>query len=441
MSLTPPSLRSGFLWTLMGNVTYAASQWGILIVIAKLGTPVMVGWFALGLAVSTPIFQLFNLQLRTVQATDAVGHFKFHDYLFLRVASTAAALATVSAMAFITTNNRTASSVILLAGLMRGVESISDVYYGNLQRHEKMRQIAISMIIRGALSLLTVTAVLFLGGGLVAATAAITLSWLSVLLFVDVRTEPFSNRDDFTRSLCAIPALVRTSYPLGIVMFFVALNTHLPRYFLERGHGAKELGIFAALASLVVAGNTIMSALGQASTPRLSHSLAAGNTASVFKVAGILITIGGALALAGIGISLLVGKPLLTVIYKAEYAGSESVRLLVWLMIAAGVSYLASALGYIISAARLFSIQSPIGALMALVTAVSCWVLVPRFGSLGAAWAMLAGSTSQLLCCVVVLFVFSKGGIKAANATTKSISPSKYGLPEASPEPASAPNL
>jgi hypothetical protein len=44
-----------FLWTLSGNVVYAACQWGMLVVLAKLGTHQMVGEFALALAITAPI--------------------------------------------------------------------------------------------------------------------------------------------------------------------------------------------------------------------------------------------------------------------------------------------------------------------------------------------------------------------------------------------------
>ncbi len=48
--LSPLSLRANFSWTFVGNVVYAGSQWGMLVVLAKLGTPEMVGQFSLGLA-------------------------------------------------------------------------------------------------------------------------------------------------------------------------------------------------------------------------------------------------------------------------------------------------------------------------------------------------------------------------------------------------------
>ena len=47
----PLSMKANFSWTLAGNVAYAACQWAMLVVLAKLGTPEKVGQFVLGLAV------------------------------------------------------------------------------------------------------------------------------------------------------------------------------------------------------------------------------------------------------------------------------------------------------------------------------------------------------------------------------------------------------
>ena len=97
ISLTPElpqglPLRKNFAWTLSGNVVYAGCQWGMLIAIAKLGTPAMLGQFALGLAIAGPIFIMAQLHLRAVQATDARHEYLFGHYFALRILGTAAAL-------------------------------------------------------------------------------------------------------------------------------------------------------------------------------------------------------------------------------------------------------------------------------------------------------------------------------------------------------------
>ena len=39
----PITLRRNFSWTFVGNLVYSGCQWGMLVVLAKLGSPGMVG--------------------------------------------------------------------------------------------------------------------------------------------------------------------------------------------------------------------------------------------------------------------------------------------------------------------------------------------------------------------------------------------------------------
>lgn len=73
------SLFQNFSWTFIGNVVYAISQWGIIVVLSKFGNVMMVGQYAIGLAVTAPIILFANLKLRDVQATDASSKFRFGE--------------------------------------------------------------------------------------------------------------------------------------------------------------------------------------------------------------------------------------------------------------------------------------------------------------------------------------------------------------------------
>ena len=87
-----PSLRRNFSWTFLGNAVFAACLWGILAVLTKLGSPDVVGRFALGSAIATPAIMFANLQLRVVLATDASQTHEFRDYLGVRLVMLPAAL-------------------------------------------------------------------------------------------------------------------------------------------------------------------------------------------------------------------------------------------------------------------------------------------------------------------------------------------------------------
>jgi O-antigen/teichoic acid export membrane protein len=73
------------------------------------------------------------------------------------------------------------------------------------------------------------------------------------------------------------------------------------------------------------------------------------------------------------------------------------------MMVAAAVSYVASFFGYAITAARRFLIQAPLFIGVAVITGIASIVLVPRYGALGAALAMLISSIAQLAGSVAIL--------------------------------------
>ena len=154
MSAPGLSLKLNFSWTFVGNVIYSGCQWGMLVVLAKLGTPKVVGQFALGFAVTAPVVMFANLKLNSILSTDAKYDYKFGEYLALRYLTAIFALAVIAGIVLISGYGRETALVLFAIGLAKTFESISDIYYGLLQQYERMDRVATSLIIRGILSLL-----------------------------------------------------------------------------------------------------------------------------------------------------------------------------------------------------------------------------------------------------------------------------------------------
>ncbi len=402
----PPRLRHSFGWTLAGNVVYAACQWGILVVLAKLSTPEAVGAFALAYALSAPVFLLAGLSLRASQATDAARGFRFADYLGVRVAGMAVAFAFTGAIVALSSYDAATTLVVLTVAAAKAIEGLSDVHYGALQQHERMRPIAVSLVLRGVLSVASVAAVLRAGGSLVAAVAALALGWAAVLLVHDLpaaapilRAQGERGRPRLDRRAAA--RLVATCLPLGAVMMLVSLQVNVPRYVIERRLGAAELGVFAALASLITVGNVVVSALGQAVTPRLATYFHERRIGAFRRLLMLLVLAGAALGTAGVAVSLAAGEPILRLLFGARYAGRADV--LVVLMGAGLVLYVSSFLGYGLTAARRFGIQLPIFAATTLAGAGACLWLVPRLGLTGAALGWGASMVLNVIAIGLVL--------------------------------------
>lgn len=412
------TLRRNFSWTFIGNLIYSGCQWGMLVVLAKLGNPEMVGTFTLGLAVTAPVMMFSNLQLRDIQTTDAKNHYLFNDYLGLRLITTGLALPIILWITLATGYKGETAIVIILIGFAKGLESISDVFYGLLQKHEKMDRMAVSVMMKGPLSLLMLSIGTYISGSIVWGVVGLVIAWACILLIWDIPSyrwliNKFTSEGEIPDSLegktatprwqlGTIRRLIWLSLPLGLVMMLISLNANIPRYFLEHSLGKKELGVFAALAYLIVAGNMVVSALGGAARPRLAKYYAGGNVSAYQKLLFQLVAIACLLGLSGILVAWVAGGQILTIVYQPEYA--KYTELLIWLMVTAGIGYVSSFLGEGMTAARYFRTQIPLFIIVTSTSAIaSCW-FIPRNGLKGAVIALMIAEIIRIIFTLGVIF-------------------------------------
>ena len=430
------SLRANFSWTLAGNVAYAACQWAMLVVLAKLGTPEKVGQFVLGVAVTAPVMLFSSLKLRSVQATDARGDFRFGDYFALRLLCTAAALAVIVCIAALGGYARETALVVAAVGVAKSLESISDILHGLFQRHERMDWIARSLALKGVLSLAALAAVFFLTRSVLYASLGMSAAFLAVLLGFDLPVGARLLRSHATQSHPAplrprwrwatLWALLLLTVPLGVAVAAGSLGANIPRYFLASAWGEAAVGIFGALAAPLAAGALVTNALAQSAAPRLAKYHADGDAAAFDRTLGRLLALGALLGACGFALALVAGRLVLRLLFTPEYA--RHVDVFLWLVGAAALQYSYVFLGSAINAMRHFRVQLPMNLVGPAAGLLACALLVPRFGLRGAGWAALAATACEGLAYVAV-FAFvrrrdaRRGGDKAPEGALQAGSP------------------
>ena len=254
-----------------------------------------------------------------------------------------------------------------------------------------MRPIATSMIARGGLSVFACAGVLMAGWGLAAAVAAIALSRIVVLVAYDgpraSRGEPWQwkARADWR--------ILRAAVPLGVVLMLGSLTANVPRYAIEQHIGTLALGVFAAAFSFVTIGSTMVNALGQSATSRLSTAFD-NDRAAFRRLALRVVALAAAVGLAGAACAVAIGPWALATVYRPEYAAYAPV--LTAAMGASVAMYAAAALGYVTTSTRSFGVQMPLAGLAAAVCALVSWLLVPRWGLLGAPAALAVAAVVQI---------------------------------------------
>lgn len=390
-----PNLRNNIAWSFLGNVVYASSQWAMLVILAKLTSSVEVGQFALGLALTAPFVQVFGLQLRAAQATDARGSYEFSDYLALRLSTVVLMLASVIATAVLMVDLRR-ETVLVVVGIAfaKGAETITDIFHGLFQRHQRMKLIAKSGLAKSATSLTAFTLAMYLTHDVAWGVAALAFAWAAMLVGYDIPMAVRLSREDPSRHLRLWPRwrarkllrLARLTMPLGLAAMLLTLNANLPRYFVERLLGEQALGVFAALAYFLVAGSTAVSAISDSAMPQLAQYYARQDTRAymslLLRLAGLALLIGAT----GLLVTLVSGRFILSWFYGPEYAAATSA--FNWIMVAGLSTYVASILANGLIAARRFPDQLVLLTVVTMVTGGACALLIPRWGLTGAALAL-----------------------------------------------------
>jgi len=405
-----PSLRCTASWTLAASVVYATAQWSMISAVAKLSSTIALGQFALGLSIAAPVFMLTNLQLRSVQATDARSEHSFADYFTLRCLGAAAGVVLIVAIVVLTHYDKATSAVVLLVAVAKAVEQLSDVVAGLLQKFERLDQAARAQMVRGAGSAIVFALVLVTSHSLVAAVCASAATCAMVLLAYDFRLARrlAGGRGFLSSSRHSLKLLITVSLPLGVVTALAALNVNIPRYVVQHYLGAAALGIFVSVAYVLVATvNVVVNSMGQSASARLAQMFAAGDLAGFNGVLRKLVLFGAAISLVGAPVAFLCGRPLLSLIYRPEYA--QYAPLLAIMVAVAGVSAVGLILGFGVTATRRFRSQVPvIGAATVAGFAVAVG-LVPRHGLFGAALALLASAMVLILGYGAILAVAERG--------------------------------
>jgi O-antigen/teichoic acid export membrane protein len=394
-----PSLTGDAAWLVTSNVGYSACQWLAVVALAKTAAAASIGHFGLALAVATPVVLITGFALRAYQATDVVCAHPFADYLTLRMAANLVGALVIGGVAAAVLEPA-AAAIAIPIGAAKLVEATSETCYGLLQRHDDMRFIGVSRLVRGALGLGALVAVVVLGGTLAAGAWALAGVWTVFLVAVDLPAaqalEPVRRVPPVSR----VWTLARESGPLGGVAGIMALSQAFPRYLLQASHGAAAVGYFTALAAVVPALGQLAGAVGHAAAPRLG--LAAGvDRARYRRLVVRLLALSAAATLALVAGAAVGGREFLVLAYTKDYAAYRTTLLL--LMLAGGLGLANTVADFALIAARRIHLQLVLQLLGLAVTVGVGVVLVPRLGVDGAAAAVVAGSAAIAVSSVAVL--------------------------------------
>ena len=381
-------------WLVGGNFVFAFSQWVILIFFARMTNQENLGQYALALAIVTPIFAVGNLQLRPLYILDVNSEQKYtytHFY-YLRLICSFIALACCLVLGLFF---NVSILVLLLVGLLKFFESYSDIIYAYYNAHDQTQLISKSLFLKGTLSVLAVAVGLYLFD-FYTALILFLIVYLVVWLFID---NLYIQKTQEIKKMSLDLGIMKSAIPMGISLGIVTLQSNIPRLFLDQYTSIEAVGIFTVLSYFIIVGSIFINSICQYLSPRLTHAWN-HNRAYFKKLLSMALLIAGGLGLIAIFLSYFMGEFVLNLVYGAEYVAYTDAFVLT--MVAGFILYLATVLGYTLTAIGFIKQQVYLFSIVLIFSVLVSYLCIPEYGIIGGIYTLMV---SYLVQCVLSLLV------------------------------------
>lgn len=396
------SLLNKAKFILGGNIFFAFSQWLILVCISHFTDSKTVGEYAYALALVVPIFMLTNLQLRPVVVAEynLKNTFLYEKYFSLRFYSIYFAIILSGLFSFLSSNN--IFLIIILVAIIKALEAVSDIIYAYYNAQGKTKLISLSLFFKSCFVILIFSSTLYFTKSLALSLVSLILVYFLILIFIDLKNIGF-NKNFYSLDFKEAKEIIILALPLGVSVMLVALQSNIPRFFLEKHYNLGLVGVFSVFYYFVIVGGIIINSVCQFLSPKFSIYYKENERKKLLNIAGQAWIIGIFLGIGGLLISVFFGDFFVKFIYGEAYLPYINVLNIV--MFSGLFTYLSVVNGYLMTSVRLIKVQLPLFILLTLLTFVLSWVLIIPKGLVGAAWVCVLSAALQFILSTIILYV------------------------------------
>lgn len=388
MSIKP---QGSYYWTLAANLVQAIASWLILLVVIRFGEKEDVGFFSFLQAVLVPVQLFFSLKLRTLQSADFGDMYLVSEYHRLRILSSCVSFLVSLIILWVIRGDVSLMLAGVCLAFSYSLYIVRKTLITVLLKANDSYQFFLINLFSSFLGVFAFSASYLASLDVVQAifwmTAARALSYFTLekkIFFSGDRVPEILQFGANDRKV--IGRILRAAIPLGVTALVSALFASIPQIQIKNMIGLEELGVYAALVSVLVAFNLLVNSFAQSALPNLAKDYDADRKLFVAKVKRALI-VTSLLSAAVYGFVWYYGEYVLLVLFGAAYV-EYTVELN--LVIVCGYALALFSIGsLVLSAQRSFFLQMPLYIVCALLIFIFTEIFIPRYGVAGGVLAQI----------------------------------------------------
>ncbi len=246
------SMASSVMWNTCGSTFYLACQWLMTVLVVRLSGLHAGGILTLAISVTNIWYAISVYGMRNYQVSDVKNKYSSGTYFYSRIITIGLSLIGCIVYILVIPYSVEQRACIITYFIVKAVEAIFDCFSGMFQKNWRLDIAGKSMLIRGAITLLSFSVVLYITQNMFLTLIVVAvLTALAIIAYDLPRVRDLESLKFDFKSKVVIELLIEC-LPLVIYSSLSTSIASIPRLYMERIMGNDILAIYGAVATPVL---------------------------------------------------------------------------------------------------------------------------------------------------------------------------------------------
>lgn len=403
------NLKKNFIWNTIGVMTFSLTSLFYTIILMRFSTLKMTGIFSFGFTLACTTTALAALGGRTYQVTDVKNELSPFTYIISKFFT----VSTVSIFILIFLLFRDYSFekfiVVFLLCIFKYLEELSDVYYGIMQKEDKLYYVGIIQFIKSIVNIIVfLLTIIFLKNLIVSVISIVMVNFLFLLLF-EMPIARKLNKWNHSTNRQQLLKYFKVNTTICVFTFLTMCLSNAPKYAIDVYLTDEIQAVFGIIIMPATVMILICNFITNPILIQIANLYNDKKIKEIFKLFKKIILIIFLIGILGLIVAYFLGVPFLNIIYSSNF---DKYKLELMIVILGSIFYAISTIcSSFLTSIRKISIQLYMNIIFTVIAFIISFPLVKIFGIAGGAISYLAVMFIRMLCYMIMTLRKLKGKV------------------------------
>ena len=397
--------KKNVLWNMIGTTFNAFNSLFFMMIVTRINGLSNSGVFTLAFSLACLLCLIGGYEGRVYQVTDVKNEYSDIEYIVHRILTCLIMMVVVVFYCFIMKYDAYKFTITILLCLMKCFEVFSDVFYGVLQKDDKLYVVGISLFLKSIFSVFAFIVIDLITKNLLISCLVLDLVWFVLFLVYDLpKSKCIVQKDKY--SFSNVLRLFKTGFFSFAILFLSVYLVNAQKYALD---GVVEESLQAVFGMILMPA-TIISLAGQYLLQPILNTIANlysnGKKKEFNKIVFKALLLIDAFGLACIIGAYILGIPVLNILYGVNISDYKTHLLII--IFGAILYSMSTLLSAALTTVRYTFVQFIVFSISSLFAFIISSTLIRHFSIYGAAIAYLITMACQFILYGIIYFVIMK---------------------------------